>query len=235
MASMKGLVMKTVSRGLALEVSARFGTQVNWDELDAEGLHENVAKLSPEEFGRRFTAFLKAGARFSFGGLKVATAPFNPAECIGSGWSFWKGDPKGNGKDGDETRDKASLALTEVDFEKPDFLTCLNDGESRILGEEKLVRLRALNRTIYGTTVGWGLWLDYQQNGAQCVLEKLYQQKGIEYVDFFGDVLRGPSGYRYVLDLARRDDGSWGWFCGWLGSDWRAMDFTAVSQQVSSL
>ena len=74
--------MKTVSRGLALEVSARVATQVDWDQLDADKLHAEVASLPPEEFGRRFTAFLKAGARFSFGGLKVACAPFDPAKFI---------------------------------------------------------------------------------------------------------------------------------------------------------
>lgn len=227
--------MKTVSRGLALEISSRFGTQVDWDQLDGDRLHSEVAKLSPEEFGRRFTAFLKAGARFSFGGLKVATAPFNPAECIGAGWSFWKGPKDGDGLDGEEARDKASLVLTEVDFEKVDFLNCLEAGESRIVGEKKLERLQGLGRTIYGTTVGWGLWLDYQQNGAQSVLEKLYQQKGITYIDLFGDVLRSPDGFRYVLYLYRSDDGSWNWDCTWLDDAWNARYFTVVSQQVSSV
>jgi len=53
------------------------------------------------------------------------------------------------------------------------------------------------------------LWQDYQQNKAESVLEKLYQQKGITYIDFFGDILRGPDGDRYVLYLCRHDDGSW--------------------------
>lgn len=226
--------MKTVSRGLALEVSARVATQVNWNQLDADNLHAEVASLSPEEFGRRFTAFLKAGARFSFGGLKVACAPFDPARFINKDWAFWKGPKCGDGLNGQEERDRASLALTEVDFEKVDLLTCLKQGESSITGEEKLVRLRRIGRPLCGATQFMGLWQDYQQNKAQSVLEKLYQQKGVTYVDFFGDILRDPDGHRHVLYLCRRVDGLWGWFYDWLGVDWCDRSFSAVAQQVSS-
>ena len=226
--------MKTVSRGLALEVSARVATQIDWDSLDGAKLHEEVASLSPEEFGRRFTAFLKAGARFSLGGLKVATAPFDLQKFINKDWTFWKGPKDGDGLKGEEERDKASLALTEVDFEKADLLTCLEKGESSITGEEKLIRLRKLNRPLYGANVFMGLWQDYQQNKAQSVLEKLYQQKGITYIDFFGGILRDPFGYRLVLCLCRFDAGSWDWNCNWLGNAWYDRRFTAVSQQVSS-
>jgi hypothetical protein len=211
-----------------------FGGEVAYDEVSCETA-QGIVKGDHKWVARQFVSFLANGCRFVCGGLKIVTASFSPAECIGGEWSFWKGDQKGNGKEGDEARDKASLSLTEVDFEKVDFLTCLETGESRIVGEKKLERLQGLGRTIYGTTVGWGLWLDYQQNGAQSVLEKLYQQKGITYIDFFGDVLRSPGGNRYVLYLSRRGGGSWRWASCWLGNDWSARSFTAVSQQVSSL
>ncbi len=68
--------MKKVSRGLALEVSSRFLTQVNWDELDGESLHADVASLSPEEFGRRATAVLRNGLRLILGNLSVACYDF---------------------------------------------------------------------------------------------------------------------------------------------------------------
>ncbi len=227
---------KAVSRGQALEVSARIGTQVDWEQLDGEKLQAEVISLSSEEFGRRFTAFLKAGARFVLGGLKVACAPFDPAKFINERWAFWKGPKDGDGLKGGEERDKASAALTEVDFDKADFLTCLEKGKSSITGEEKLIRLKKLGRTLYGATVFAGLWQDYQscQNKTESVLEKLYQQKGITYIDFFGDILRHPLGYRYVLCLCRLSDGQWGWGCRWLGSAWSGQDFSAVSQQVSS-
>jgi len=232
---------KAVSRGQALEVSGRVATQIDWDQLDGQKLQDEVISLSPEEFGRRFTAFLKAGARFSFGGLKVgfgglkvACTLFDPAKFINKDLVFWKGPKDGDGLKGEEERDKASLALTEVDFEKADFLTCLEQDESSITGEEKLIRLRKLGRPIYGTTQFMGLWQDYQQNKAQSVLEKLYQQKGVTYVDFFGDILRHPGGDRDVLCLYRSGDGSWDWNYYWLDTDWNDHNFTAVAQQVSS-
>jgi hypothetical protein len=226
---------KAVSRGQALEVSGRFATQIDWDQLDGQKLQEEVIGLSPEEFGRRFTAFLKAGVRFSFGGLKVATAPFDLAKFIGEGWSFWKGPKDGNGLEGEPERDKTSAALKEVDFEKADLLTCLEKGESSITGEEKLVRLRKLGHPLYGTTQFMGLWQDYQQNKSGSVLERLYQQKGVTYVDFFGDILRDPNGVRCVLYLYRSGDGLWDWYYGyWLGSDWGDHNFSLVAQQVSS-
>lgn len=190
--------------------------------------------LSPEEFGRRFTAFLRAGARFILGGFKVACAPFDPAQFINKGWSFWKGPKDGNGLDGEEERDQASLALTEVDLEKSDFLTCLEKGESSITGEEKLIRLRKLNRPLFGATQFMGLWQDYQENKAQSVLEKLYQQKSITHIDFFGDILRYPDGLRCVLYLCRHDDNSWRWHDSWLAQGWHVHIFSAVAQQVSS-
>ena len=55
--------MKEVSRGQALQVSARVGTQIKWDELDGDKLQSEVISLSADEFGGRFTNFLKNGAQ----------------------------------------------------------------------------------------------------------------------------------------------------------------------------
>lgn len=227
--------MKPVSRGQALEISARVATQVDWEQLDGDDLQTKVITLSPEEFGNRFTEFLKAGARFILGGLKVACTPLNPAEFIGAGWTFWRGPKDGNGLDGEEERDKASMTLAEVDFDSADFLTCLEKGESSITGEEKLIRLKKLGRPIYGTTVAMGLWQDYQscQNKTDSKLKRLYQQKKIgSYVDFFGDILRNPIGHRCVLYFYRFDGGSWRWSYNWLDDGWNVHGRSAVSQQV---
>ncbi|MFA5831323.1 MAG: hypothetical protein WC878_05835 [Candidatus Paceibacterota bacterium] len=56
--------MKEVSRGQALQVSARLATQVKWEEINGEKLQSEVINLSPEEFGRRFTNFLKNSAQY---------------------------------------------------------------------------------------------------------------------------------------------------------------------------
>lgn len=227
---------KAVSRGQALEVSARIGTQVDWDQLDGGKLQNEVINLSPEEFGRRFTVFLKNGARFNLGGLKVATVPFDPAKFIDESWAFWKGPKDGNGLEGEEERDKASASLAEVNFDKMDFLTCLKKGESSITGEGKFIRLKKLGRILFGANVFAGLWQDYQscKNKAESVLEKLYQQRGITYIDFFGDILRDPNGRRDVLYLYRDDGGQWRWRCFWLDDVWSCNNFSAVAQQVSS-
>lgn len=72
---------KAVSRGQALQVPARVATQVNWDELDGDCLQTQVIDLSPEEFGKRFTAFLKNGARVQVIGdhiIDCDAVPFIP-------------------------------------------------------------------------------------------------------------------------------------------------------------
>lgn len=231
-------MVKAVSRGQALEVSALCGngTLIDWEQLDGDRLQLEVISLSPEERGRRMTAFLRAGMRFNFGGLKVATAPFDPKKFCSEEWDFWKGPKDGDGKSGEEERSKASLALTEIDFDKVDFLSNLEGKETLIKGETKLDRVNKLGRIVYGTTAFAGLWQNYTdcQNKAESVLEKLYQQKGISLIYFFGDVLRSPHGYRYVLYLYRGDDGAWNWCHNWLDDDFNSHNLVAVSQQVSS-
>lgn len=209
------------------------GGEISWDSVSCETA-QHILKDDPRGFTTRFVQFIANGGRLIFGGLKVACVPLDLQKFIGNGWAFWKGPKDGKGLDGEEERDKASLLLSEVDLGETDFLTCLEKGESSITGEEKLICLRKLNRPIYGTTQFMGLWRDYQQKKAESVLEKLYQQKGITYIDFFGDVLRDPGGDRDVLFLYRCDDGSWLWHYFWLDIAWRVRDFTAVSQQVSS-
>lgn len=52
---------QAVSRGQALQIAARVGIQINWDELDGDNLQANVINLKPGEFGARFTSFLRDG------------------------------------------------------------------------------------------------------------------------------------------------------------------------------
>lgn len=226
---------KAVSRDKALEASARVATQVNWDKIDGGNIQEDVISLPPEKFGRRFTAFFKNGARFILGDLKVATIPFDPVKFIGAGWAFWKGPEYGDGLEGEEDRDKVSADLTEVNFDKVEFLTCLEEGESSIAGEEKLARLKESGRILYGATVFAGLWHNHQmyKNKAESVLEKLYQKKRITHIDFFGDILfRNQDGRRCVLRLRRRPVGQWLWGFLWLNLDLNNQDFSVVSKQV---
>lgn len=211
-----------------------FNREVELDSVSCETA-QFIIKGDSEAFANQFVKFLANGGRvIILGGLKVATAPFDPVKFIGAGWAFWKGLKDGNGLEGEEERDKASISLTEVDFDRADFLTCLEKDESLITGEEKFIRLKKLGRTLFGANVFAGLLQDYQAQKENSVLERLCRDKGITYIDFFGDVLRDPGGDRCVLYLCRSGGGRWGWDYRWLGSGWDGRGFSAVSQQVSS-
>ena len=165
--------------------------------------------------------------------LRVDTARFDPVEFISKGWKLLA-----------DEQDTRSCSLTEVDFSEVDFLHCLTKEDLRsqkpwITGEEKLARLKKdSGRIRYGATVFMGLLLDYQEHQKKgdvenSVLGQLYRDKGVVYMDFFGDVLESPYGNRSVLYLYRYDDGEWAWLFLWLGLDWSKTYVSAVSPQVS--
>lgn len=222
---------QAVSRGQALQVAARVGTQVNWDALDGDVLQREVIDLSPEEFGKRFTEFLQNGARvvvmiFS-AVLSLVGITFNPAKFIGAGWAIWKGAADGAGLEGEEFQDVRALAMTELDAAKMQFAICLKADESSINGEEKLKRLLALGKPLLSAKQFLALWQDYQKNKERSVLEGLFKEQGIAYLDFFGTILRSPNCSRCVLYLGRRH-GQWRWNYFWLDSGWSADRASAV-------
>ena len=148
------------------------------------------------------------------------TSPFNPAGFIGQrGWTIWRGLATSDGLTGDEQQDYRSLALTEIDWNRVLFPTCLKGDETSITGEEKLKRLQASGEILLDAKVGEELLLDYKTNGENSVLEKLRQQHNVTYLDFFGTILRNPRGNRCVLYLCF-SGGQWRWFYGWLGDVW---------------
>jgi hypothetical protein len=221
--------MKEVSRGQALQVAARVGLQVKWEEINGERLQAEVIDLTPEEFGKRFTAFLKNGCHFISGDPKSFLAKsFNPTEFIGKEWTIWKGSAKGEGLSGKKDQDERSLALTEISLASLRFETCLKKGETSITGEEKLIRLKNSKKILLGGNAFLGLWLDYQANKENSALEWLWRNYKISYLDFFGEILRGPDGRRRVLYFCRHNDGEWFWHCHWLDNDWNADDPSAV-------
>lgn len=218
---------KAVSRGQALQVAARVGTQINWDELDGDRLQKEVIDLSPEEFGARFTAFLKNGTRFIFGEPRIIQAkPFNPAEFIGEGWAIWKGSA--DGLTGEEDFDPRSRALAEIDITRLRFEACLREGESSIKGEDKIRRLKEMKDFIrLGGNAFLGFWEDYQANKENSALESIYRTHKIRFIDFPDDIIRHPGGDRSVLYLYRRVGGEWDWHVRWLGRDWYASNPSA--------
>lgn len=216
--------MKKVSRGQVLELVARFATQIDWGRLYGDRVQKEIIELTPEEFGKRFTAFLNNGCRVIVGQPKsLLTQPFNPAEFIGKDWKTWKGPIDGDGLSGDEDIDPRSMILTEVELAKFIFEACILAGEKSITGEEKLRRLKEKTEFIsFGGSVFYALWLDYQNNKENSILEWFYRNFGVTFMDFMGQVLRNPRGHRHVLYLDRRGTGKWDWRCPWLDSQWLA-------------
>lgn len=221
--------MKEVSRGQALQVAARVGTQVNWDTIDGDHLQTEVINLTPEEFGKRFTTFLRNGCRVIIDPKSFLTKPFDLAGFLGKGWAIWKGPIDGDGLSGEEDVDLRSLTFTEIEFAKFLFETCLKEGETSITGEEKIRRLKEEkpNFIRFGGNVFLGLWEDYQANKENSILEWIYRNFKIRFMDFPGLILRNPSGNRKILGLRRDGDGRWYRRYGWLDNQWNADDPSA--------
>jgi hypothetical protein len=223
-------MVKAVSRGQALELSSRFAAQVNWDEIDGDVLQKEVVNLSREEFGRRFTAFLRNGARLIVVSLVLVLnrlVVFNPIESIGTGWTIWRGPKEGAGLEGVQAQDVCSLALQEVDWTKVHFDTSLREGETSIKGEEKLSRLLASGNILPDAQIGFQLLEDYKTKGKDSILEQLRRDRGITYIDFFGTILRDADGDRYVLYVFWNGV-QWDWHVRWLVNDWDVSYFSAV-------
>jgi len=155
--------------------------------------------------------------------LKIdRTNPFDPAKFIGEGWSIWRGDKKGDGLKGEEEQDKRSLAITELDPTKLITQTGLNEGESVIVGEEKLARL-LLKAIQLDAKIGQTL---YEEDG-QTTLKWLHKALNVTWIEFLGTTLRDSLGHRCALYLSRRDGGSWDWNANWL-DDYRYADRPAL-------
>ncbi|NLC31627.1 MAG: hypothetical protein GX765_06280 [Candidatus Moranbacteria bacterium] len=158
----------------------------------------------------------------------VFTRTFDPADFLGKGWATWKGPLNGDGLSGEEDVDSRSLALTEIELAKFLFETCILAGEEAITGEEKLRRLKERPEFIRcGGSVFYALWLDYEANKENSILEWLDRNFQVTSLDFMGQILRSPSDLRYVLCLCRDDYyGEWGWHYDWLGYLWGARNFS---------
>lgn len=202
--------MKAVTRDQSNDLIARFSCNTNWGALDGDKLQKEVNQMPPEELGRRFTAFLRDGARLIINPDKTLQCAKVPhlSDIMGvGGWEYIASE-----------RDLRAHALTEINWAKLDFTTCLKEGEHRITGGEKLKRLKSSGAIRLGSRAFNSLWLDYEERGAQSVLEQLYWEQNITSIDFFGDVILSPQGRRYILCLYHVNDGRWCWRHDWLGN-----------------
>jgi len=218
---------KIISRSQALWVMIRVWKRVNWDEQNG---------LSPEGLDKRLAAFFRNGASVMVRDPKsVITRLFDPAEFLGQGWKTWKDQVDNGGfsngeedddedEDADADVDLRSLALSEIELNRFLFET-FEKGEKYITrGEKKLGYLKEEKQEFirFGGNVFISLWEDYLAYRKDSTLEWFYWNFGISFMDFFGQVLRGPHGDRCILDLHRYSNGQWNWGIRWLDHLWNA-------------
>ena len=190
----------------------------------------------PTEAGEQFTLFLKNRAQVLIGKVETIsidrTAPFNPAEFIGAGWSIWKGPADGAGLEGEEDQDARSLALTTLDVTHLRLETALRGEETSIFGEEKLKRLNAMTGII---RLDAGIFQTFWRN--QHLIPERFKaptNDNTTYIFCDGTVLRSPNGFRcvpYVYWNAGFRE--WRWSCDGLGDHFSSNNPSAVSPQVS--
>ncbi len=184
-----------------------------------------IEKMSDRGFARELAKFSRHEPCWFSTIIPIdRTNPFNPAEFIGPGWSFWRGPADGNGLEGEPEQDSRSLALTEVDLSKVLLEVHLNPSETHTTGEERLGRLTVANRIRLDLGVFKTLWDN------KALISASWKEKtngNTTYIFFDGQVLRSPSGKRYTLCLCWLG-GKWRRDCRWLGYDRGAGDPSAV-------
>ncbi len=138
---------------------------------------------------------------------------FDPEKFIGKGWKI---DEQVSNRSGDNLD---AGQITRKDY--------LKKRESYINGEERLKRIKAAGEQ--DLQLDAEDFLALYQEESQLTLRWLYDTKGITWLSFWGTILRSPGGCRFVLSLFRWDDGSWGWYYFWVGSDeWSASNPAGV-------
>jgi hypothetical protein len=148
------------------------------------------------------------------------TTPFDPGTFIRREWSVWRGPAKGDGLSGQAEQDARSLEISKIDWADVTFVSCLKQGESSVLGEEHLRRLRfgPARGIILDARVGQALYEDYQRDKSVSVLEWLRIYRGIASFTIKGTTLRCPAGGRYCMYFSYDSDESmWDWGGCWHG------------------
>ncbi|MBI4088972.1 hypothetical protein HY415_02650 [Candidatus Kaiserbacteria bacterium] len=219
--------MKKATYRQLKDIGIRF-LNLDPEGVDGDAIRKGTEGCSVNDVDRRLKAFLNNGLSFMMKGPSALiidrTKPFNPAAFIGSGWTIWRGTTNGDGLTGEEEQDARSLELTEINFATVLFTACLEDGETSIIGEEKLARHIAAKHIRLDARIGQCL---FEEKG-QAACEWLYQTFGIRWFELSGTVLRNGFGSRCFLFLYRNNDGRWYWSYDWLGSNRDAENPSAV-------
>ena len=139
------------------------------------------------------------------------TEPFNLAQFMVQGSSI-------------EEQDERALVITEVDLSKIRLETTLKPGETPVIGEERLKRLKKAGHIRLDAKVFQTLWEN------QSLIPEKWKEKtngNTTYIFFDGTVLRNTSGKRCALYLCW-SDGEWSWYFYWLDNDFDASYPSAV-------
>ncbi len=201
---------KAVFAGQARSLLASFVIDTPWEEIEADV--QPFIELPPKQRGKRFAAFIENEFRITCDTELLLKKPFNPAAFVGGGWDVWLGPSDGDGFSGDK-EDLRTLPLKTM-IRPARFVrkTCLRPDEEWITGEEKLRRLKEEpDLFLLDGSVFIALWDDYQTNKREeSVLEWIFRNMGVTFLDFLGLPLRNPGGNRSVLYLDRVI-GGWSW------------------------
>lgn len=197
--------MNKPSQGQVLNAIAILMNNADWDAVSGTVLQKVIN--NPRDAGLQFTAFLKNGGRVIQGVPKVIpidrTSAFDPVAFIGEGWSIVQ-------------EDERSVLLHEVDLSKISLVTMLAEGETSVVGEKKLKRLKGVGHLLLDAKVFQTLWDN------QHLIPESWKQKtngNTTYIFFDGTILRSPHGNRYVLCLYWQS-GEWYWRFIWLDLQW---------------
>ena len=153
------------------------------------------------------------------------SSPFDVRAFIGEGWYVYRGPYKpgvlgGLDPDGKREEDEHAVTLTEIDFAKVHFVTCLEEHEYGVTGEEKLLRHARLGHIRLDAKVGQCLLKEKEQK----TLEWIYEKHRVTWFELPGTTIMTSGGGRYFLTLRRVGNGRWERACSrdnwgdlWLG------------------
>lgn len=183
-----------------------------------EGILRTISDLIEKLLGRdgdswlaEFKRFLRKESCWTSKVISIdRTLPFDPS-FVGNGWSIVE-------------QDERALALTEINLTEVAFETTLKQGEKKVVGEEKLRRLKEDGRIRLDAGVFKTLW-----ENQHLIPEKWKAQTNgnTTFIFFDGTVLQNSNGNRCVLCLYGRG-GGWDWDYRWLDRDWGANNPSAV-------
>lgn len=121
--------------------------------------------------------------------------------------SIWRGSEEDFREYDKKEQDMRSNLLRTIPLNSLSFETCMEEGAvGAITGEEKLIRLKGLKKSILGKDAFYGLWKNYKEREEYSILEWLWKKHRISYLDFFGTIIRNSEGKRVVICLSRSDD-----------------------------